>query len=261
MPRLYVFDLDGVLFRGETVIPEAPPALARLRAQGKRLRFLTNNSTQARRVYAEKLSHLGMPCAAEEIVTSASATAAYLVQRGAAGRTVFVVGGPGLCEELERAGMRVRTVADPPQGDRAIEIVAVGLDKAFRYETLLRAQQALLRGAEFLATNRDSQYPVEGGVIPGGGSIVAAIAAAAEREPLTIGKPERHSLEGILKETGVPASEAVLVGDRLDTDILCGNRVGVGTTLVLTGVNTREQALAAPPDQRPDRILETLDAL
>lgn len=261
MPRLYVFDLDGVLYRGEAVIPEAPAALARLRAQGKTLRFLTNNSTQARSVYAEKLTRLGMPCAPEEIVTSASATAAYLASRGAAGQVVFAVGGPGLVEELARVGLSVRTVADPPEQDRSVQIVAVGLDRAFRYETLLRAQQILLRGAEFIATNRDSQYPVEEGVIPGGGSIVAAIAAAAEREPLTIGKPERHSLDSLLAQTGVPASDAALVGDRLDTDILCGNRVGVETILVLTGVNDRQQADAAPPEQRPARIIPTLAAL
>ena len=259
---VYVFDLDGVLFRGQTVIPEAPPTLERLRAAGKSLFFLTNNSTQPRSAYVEKLSAMGMPCSEDEIVTSASATADYLSRvRGAAGKTVFAVGGAGIKDELNRVGIHVRTVEDDSKYDSECEFLVAGLDRNFRYETLHRAQQVLLRGTEFLATNRDSQYPVEGGVIPGGGSIVAAIAAAANREPQTIGKPETLGLETILSRAGVWPNEAVMVGDRLDTDILCGNRLGVPTVLVLTGVSTREEAETAPDSLRPTRIIETLEEL
>lgn len=259
---VYVFDLDGVLFRGQTVIPEAPPALESLRASGKSLFFLTNNSTQPRSAYVEKLTAMGMPCSEDEIVTSASATADYLCRvRGAAGKTVFAVGGQGIKDELERVGIAVRTVDDDPELDAECEFLVAGLDKNFRYETLHRAQQILLRGTEFLATNRDSQYPVEGGVIPGGGSIVAAIAAAANREPQTIGKPETLGLETILSRAGVWPNEAVMVGDRLDTDILCGNRLGVPTVLVLTGVSTREEAETAPDELRPTQVIETLAEL
>lgn len=260
MTRVYVFDLDGVLFRGETVIDGAPRALARLRADGKAVFFLTNNSSQPRRVYVEKLTRLGMPCTEDEVVTSASATADYLarVRQVPPGTAVFAVGGPGIEDELARVGLRVITVRDPEDADLDAAFVVVGLDRDFRYETLRRAQWCLLRGAEFIATNRDTQYPIEGGVVPGGGSIVAAIAAAAELEPLTIGKPETLGLATILSLAGAAPDEAVMVGDRPDTDILCGNRLGVPTVLVMTGVTSAQKAAAAPPDQRPGRTIATL---
>jgi phosphoglycolate/pyridoxal phosphate phosphatase family enzyme len=254
-----IFDLDGVLYLGETVVPDAPAALAQLRARGERIAFLTNNSTQPRRAYVEKLNRLGIAATEEEIVTSASLSADYLVRaRQAAGQCAFVVGGAGLKEELERVGIRGHTVADPEEGDAECAFVVAGLDRDFRYETLRRAQQAVLRGAELIATNRDGQYPVEGGVIPGGGSIVAAIAVAAGVEPRTIGKPETLGLKTILSGVGLRPEEARMVGDRLDTDILCGNRLGVPTVLVLTGVTTREEAEAAEGELRPTRIIETL---
>ena len=261
MSSTYVFDLDGVLWRGESVVPGAPEAIARLRAAGKRLFFLTNNSSQPRRVYVEKLTRLGMPADESEIATSASITAAYLASQGAAGKSVFAVGGPGIADELGRVGVTVVTVADPEERDAECVYVVVGLDKEFRYETLRRAQQCLLRGATFIATNRDGQYPVEDGVIPGGGSIVAAIAAAAEREPLTMGKPEPLGLQLLLERAGVAAKDAVMVGDRLDTDILCGNRCGVPTVLVLTGVGTQAQAEAALASHAPTRVIPALDEL
>lgn len=260
VPLIYVFDLDGVLWRGESVVPGAPEAIARLRAAGKRLFFLTNNSSQPRRVYVEKLTRLGMPADESEIATSASITAAYLAHEGKH-KTVFVVGGPGIHTELGAVGIATVGVDDPEERDLDCTCVVVGLDRNFRYETLHRAQQCLVRGADFIATNRDGQYPVEGGVIPGGGSMVAAIAAAAEREPLTMGKPEPLGLKLLVEQAGVAPQDAVMVGDRLDTDILCGNRCGVPTTLVLTGVGTREQVAGAPAELVPTRIVETLAEL
>jgi phosphoglycolate/pyridoxal phosphate phosphatase family enzyme len=262
MSTVYVFDLDGVLYRGESAVPGAAEALSALRARGAALFFLTNNSSQPRQVYVEKLTRLGMSCTVAEVVTSASATADYLARvRGAVGKTVFAVGGPGIKDELERVGIGVRTVSDPEAGDATCAFVVAGLDREFRYETLRRAQQVLLGGAQFIATNRDGQYPVESGVIPGGGSVVAAISVAAGIEPLTIGKPETLGLETILNRAGVWPTEAVMIGDRLDTDILCGNRLGVPTVLVLTGVTTRAQAESAEGDLKPTRIIETLAEL
>jgi 4-nitrophenyl phosphatase len=255
-----VFDLDGVLFRGETVIDAAPRCIAWLREQGVGVRFLTNNSSQPRQVYVEKLGRMGMPCTTDDVVTSASATALFLASRCAAvGRRVFAVGGPGIRSELAAVGIGTWTVADEPAGDELCEYVVAGLDRDFSYKTLLRAQQCILRGARFIATNRDTQYPTESGVIPGGGSIVAAIAAAAESEPETIGKPEPLGMELLLEAAGIPAAHAVMVGDRPDTDILCARRAGVASVLVLTGVTTREQAANVPLEQTPDHVVDTLD--
>ncbi len=262
IPRLVVFDLDGVLFRGDTVIEAAPRCIGWLRANGIAVRFLTNNSSQARSVYVEKLTRMGMPCVVDDVVTSASATAQFLSRRcNAAGRQVFAVGGPGIHVELGAVGIAVRSVRDPESVDPACDFVVAGLDRDFSYQTLLRAQQCILRGARFIATNRDTQYPTEHGVIPGGGSIVAAIAAAAETEPETIGKPEPLGMELLLESAGFTPDQALMVGDRPDTDILCARRSGVPSVLVLTGVTTADEAGRVPDEQRPDHVLETLDAL
>jgi 4-nitrophenyl phosphatase len=266
--RVLVFDLDGVLYRGEDAVEGAAESLARLREQTPpmRLFFLTNNSSQPRRVYADKLTRLGMPVHEDEIVTSASATAAYLASLPeAAGKTVLAVGGPGIADELERIGMIVRRAEElEATGDaiRAISYVVVGMDRNFNYHTLHCAQQAILNGAIFIATNRDGQYPIEAGqVTPGGGSMVAAIEASTEVTPITIGKPETLGLQTILRFAEVLPEEAVMIGDRLDTDVLCGNRCGVPTVLVLTGVTPFEKVAEAPPEMRPGRIIPTLREL
>jgi len=263
--HVFVFDLDGVLFRGETAVDGAAECLARLRERipPVRLFFLTNNSSQPRRVYAEKLTRLGMPCTEDEIVTSASATAAYLIDmRNAAGKTVLAVGGPGIADELGRAGLIVRRPEEVPAEVEGIDYVVVGMDRNFQYHTLHAAQQAILRGAVFVATNRDGQYPIEGGkVIPGGGAMVAAIEACTDTIPIVIGKPEPLGLQTILRATGAEPEEAVMIGDRLDTDVLCGNRLAVPTVLVLTGVTDLETALAADAAMRPGRIISDLGEL
>lgn len=261
-PRLVVFDLDGVLFRGETVIDAAPRCIAWLRENGVAVRFLTNNSSQPRETYVAKLTRMGMPCSVDDVVTSASATAQFLASRcDAVGRQVFAVGGPGIHAELGAVGITVRSVSDPATVDAQCEFVVAGLDREFSYQTLLRAQQCILRGARFIATNRDTQYPTENGVIPGGGSIVAAIAAAAETEPETVGKPEPLGMQLLLESAGFHARDAVMVGDRPDTDILCARRCGVGSVLVLTGVTSAEDAAGVPEEQRPTHVLDTLDTL
>jgi 4-nitrophenyl phosphatase len=260
---VYVFDLDGVLYRGEEAVEDAPETLSALRSAGHALFFLTNNSSQPRRVYVEKLARLGMASTEDEIVTSASATADYLAQHGAKGAKVLAVGGPGIADELARINIATEYADTPfPATEITYDYVIVGLDREFTYHKLHRAQQALLAGAKFIATNRDAQYPIEAGnVIPGGGSIVAAIAAAAGCEPITIGKPEPTALQTILTRCGAWPHEAMMIGDRLDTDIACGNKIGVPTTLVLTGVSTREEAETAPLELRPTRIISTLKEL
>ncbi|MFM7188090.1 MAG: HAD-IIA family hydrolase [Armatimonadota bacterium] len=260
MYRLVVFDMDGVLFLGNTPLPDASPAVDRLRQAGTIVRYLTNNSTQTRQFYAEKLGGFGISVSPDEIVTSASATASWMAATTEI-KTVFVVGGGGLVEELQAAGMTVITRDSPTTMDETCEAVVAGLDKGFTYETLLRAQQVILRTKTFIATNRDTQYPTESGVIPGGGSIVAAIAAAAESEPITIGKPETLGLQFLLDQTGTAPDHALMVGDRLDTDIACANRIGMHSACVLTGVTTRDQANVSEGLYRPGRIIATLAEL
>jgi HAD superfamily hydrolase (TIGR01457 family) len=262
--RVYVFDLDGVLYRGEDPVVDAAEAVHALRQRpGVSLFFLTNNSSQNRSDYAEKLTRLGMPCTEEEIVTSSSATAAYLAAGpGAIGKTALAVGGHGIRTELGLVGITVKRPDEMSDYDGTTDYVVVGLDRNFNYEALYQAQQAVLSGAAFIATNRDGQYPMEAGrVAPGAGSVVAAIQACTGVDPVVVGKPEVLGLQTILERANARPEEAVMIGDRCDTDVLCGNRLGVPTVLVLTGVTTREQALMAPVDQQPGRIVETLREL
>lgn len=259
--RVFVFDLDGVLYRGTDPVDGAAESLARLRQMpGKRLFFLTNNSSQDRSDYTEKLTRLGMPCTEDEIVTSASATADYVAQTlGASGKVVLCVGGHGIRNEMHRVGMVVRRPDEPAVEGERIDFVVAGLDRQFNYHTLHRAQEAILQGASFIATNRDGQFPVEGGkVTPGGGAMVAAIVACTDAEPVVVGKPETTGLQTILDRAGARPDEALMIGDRLDTDVLCGNRLGVPTALVLTGVTPKEKLEDAPAAMRPGYVLNTL---
>lgn len=260
--RAYIFDLDGVLYRGAEAVDGAVETIARLRARtpAASLFFLTNNSTQTRDDYVRKLTLLGMPCREEEIVTSSSATARYLVNIGAQGRTVLPVGGPGITDEMRRVDMQI-VPPDAPVGVCA-DYVVVGLDRNFNFTTLWRAQQAILRGAVFIATNRDGQYPIEDGQTqPGAGTMVAALQACTDTVPVVIGKPETLGLQTILDTAGLAPDEAVLIGDRVDTDVLCGNRLGVPTVLVLTGLTSETQARQAPPEMTPGRIIRSLREL
>lgn len=259
----YVFDLDGVMYLGDTPIPYATDAVTKLLGAGVKVYFLTNNSGKTRASYCEKLASVnGLTVPEESIFTSAYATALILRARGAAGKRVFVIGESGLGSELaDVAGVDVVTAADSVP-EESIDYVVAGIDRKFTYDKLRFAHGAITRGhAEFYATNRDATFPMEVGEIPGGGSLVAALATATGIEPITIGKPETHAYEAILSVAGIRAEESVMVGDRLDTDIAVGRRAGASTILVLTGVTNRAQAQSAPDDLRPDRILNDLREL
>lgn len=265
MIRLLIFDLDGVIYRGKRALPSALETLELLKEglsppkaeKGYKLFFLTNNSTQSREQYVKKLAGLGIKCSKEEIMTSAYATALYFQSEEIKQANIFVVGGEGLIFELKAVGLNVLTTTHPP----TIHYVVVGLDVDFNYQKLWQAQAAILSGAKFIATNRDATFPTEDGLMPGGGAIVSAVETATKTTPLVIGKPETYSLKKILDLTKVPAGETLMIGDRLETDILAGKRLNLKTALVLTGVCTKEEAEKAPPELKPDYVLGNLSEL
>jgi phosphoglycolate/pyridoxal phosphate phosphatase family enzyme len=255
---ILIFDLDGVIYRGESAVPGAIPTLSHLTATGHRLFFLTNNSTRSRQDYADKLARMGYPASAEQVMTSAYATGQYLRRQGAAGKRVFLIGEHGLAHEMEGAGL----IVVPLESDQKAEYVVVGLDRFLTFDKLQRAFQEVRGGATFVATNKDPTYPMEEGrEIPGGGSMVAALEYAVGRAPIAIGKPEPYTLEEIFRLAGGSPQEAVMIGDRLDTDIRVGRRLGLTTVLPLTGVTTRADVEAATVDERPDFVLESLEEL
>ncbi|MDR3711156.1 MAG: phosphoglycolate/pyridoxal phosphate family phosphatase [Capsulimonadaceae bacterium] len=254
----YVFDMDGVLFRGETPIPDAVAAIDQLQRSGRKVYLLTNNSGSSRDDYVAKLARMNMHVPIDNIFTSAYATAIYLRNLGAAGKTVFIIGQSGIALELSAAGLR--TVVSPDELPYTqIDYVVAGIDRSFTYDKLRYAHSCISHGhAQFIATNRDATYPVENGTIPGAGSIVASVAVATGIEPLVIGKPEPHALQAILDVSGSSPSETLMIGDRLDTDIAAGKRLNVPTVLVLTGVSTEAEALSAEPALTPDQIIGSL---
>lgn len=257
--RALIFDLDGIIWRGQTPIAGVAHNLETLRAHGVRCFFATNNSSRSQQHYAERLQQMNIAVAPETIITSAVATGWHL-------ETVFpnrdfcayVVGEAGIRDEIERVGGQILSADDETT---SAEIVVVGLDRAFSYDKLRCAQQHLLRGAKFIATNADATFPTETGVVPGAGSVVAAIATAANQTPIVIGKPEPAMLTGCLKHFALNAQTTAMVGDRLDTDIACAHRAGIGALWVATGVHSRADVENATGEQKPDLCFDDLSQL
>ncbi len=242
----YIFDLDGTLYRGEAAIPGAVDTLAELRRRGAVIRFVTNNSSQTRAFYSEKLGRLGFEAEKGEIHSSATGTAVYLREQGL--DSAFVVGMPGLVRTLGEGGAEVVNVGGDdhvtPEG-RTARAVVVGICQELSYDLLNGAMQQIAGGARFIATNPDPTFPLEGSrIVPGAGSMVAAVQACSGTIPFVVGKPNPYLIELALAEAGIDPKDALAVGDRLDTDIESGRRAGCDTHLVLTGVE-----ISAPPGQ------------
>ena len=256
----YVFDLDGVIYRGAEPQPHAKETVLALRSRGHIVRFFTNNSSLSREAYSTRLAGFGIPTPVDEIMTSAYATALYLIENNAAGKTVYQIGQEGVTHELEAVGMNVVRNGDDPHA--RIDYVVVGIDREFSYDKLARAQSAILAGAKFVATNEDLTYPTEGGgIVPGNGCLVAAVRAATSVEPFVVGKPHDYALVKILDMTNTPRERAYIIGDNLATDIAAGNRAGIHSVLVLTGLTSREQAQSATGEMKPEIVIETLEEL
>lgn len=254
---LFIFDLDGVIYRGDAVMPHAAECIHRLSKCGHLVYYLTNNASKTRQSVADKLTGMGIPTAAWQVMNSSFGTALWFKEYGHVGKKVMIIGEEGCFEELNAGGMA--TVE--PAASVCADFVVVGIDRQFSYQKLMHVQQAILNGATFIATNRDPTFPYEDGVAPGGGSLVAAVATSVGREPIVIGKPEIYCINQIIRLAGVPREHAVMVGDRLDTDIAVGNRADVRTVLVMGGVTSMEEAESAEGEERPSRIIENLSEL
>jgi len=252
---LVIFDLDGVLYLGDQVIPTAPEAVRRVREKGVLVSYTTNNASRLGKDVAGLLTSLGIPATEDEVVTSARASAQLLAQRYPAGTAVLVVGTPALEAEVREVGLKpVSTAEDDP------EVVVQGYGPDVGWRHLAEAFVAIRAGAAWVATNTDKTLPSARGPLPGNGSLVAALATALGRQPDTVvGKPDPSLFEVVVRE--LKASRPLVVGDRLDTDIEAANRAGMDSLLVLTGVSQRSDLESAPAEQRPTYVAETLDGL
>ena len=255
--RAVIFDLDGVIYKGDQLIEGVVEVLRTIRKRGLKIFFLTNNSMKSRLSYYKKLKKMGIQSDPNEIMTSSYATALYLKGKSPEKLNIFVIGEKGLKEELFSFGFHIVGVED----DQRIDYVVAGIDRRFNYRKLAKAQSAIFVGAQFIATNRDSTYPTEHGLAPGAGTIIAAIETATNTKPKVMGKPEVYSVQKILDMAGEKPEEVMIVGDRLDTDILVGKRLGLKTALVLTGVTNRVQLGNVSPNLRPDYVIHNTPEL
>jgi 4-nitrophenyl phosphatase len=253
--KAWIFDMDGVLYRGAEVLPGVKELLDALTLRERPVMLATNNSMSTPEAYERKLAAMGLDIPASAVITSALATRDYLLQTLPEGAGIYVIGMPALREQLF-AGTSFHPVQ---YGEEQPAAVVIGLDLEFTYAKLKAAHEAIQRGALFIATNADSTLPTEAGLVPGAGSIVAALEAASGQRPIVIGKPETPMLRTAMTRMGTQPAETVMLGDRLDTDILAGERAGMSTVLVLTGVSTREDLSSA--EALPDVVVSDLPSL
>lgn len=239
-------DLDGTLYRGPVAVPGAVEAVRGARERGVVTVYVTNNASRRPAEVASHLSELGFPAADHDVVASSQAAAAMLADQLPAGSAVLVVGTEALAEEVTRAGLTVTAEAT------AAAAVVQGHSPDTGWRVLAEATVALRAGAVWVACNVDPTLPTERGPLPGNGSMVAALRTASGREPQVAGKPAPALLHEAVRRTG--ARRALMIGDRLDTDIEGGRAAGMATLLVLTGVSDAAELLAAAPALRPDLV-------
>ena len=249
----YIFDLDGTIYLGDSLLPGALETVTAVRAAGRRTIFLSNNPTRTRQDYASKLSRLGIPTPAEDVVNSSLVMVQWLLREAPQAR-LFVVGEKPLKNELVEAGFRLSERAGE------IDIVVASFDRTFAYHKLQVAFDAICAGARLVATNGDRYCPVPGGGQPDAASVIAAIEACtgARCDPI-VGKPSPIMLSTIMRLVNFPPELCIMVGDRLETDITMGIAAGMATCLVLTGDATREKL--ARSALAPTFVMDRIDAL
>ena len=281
--KAFIFDCDGVIWRGDKLIEGIPETIEALRAAGKKLIFVTNNSTKSREGYLKKFLSLGLNISAEEIYSSSYAAAAYLKSKNFptdGSKKVYVIGEIGIMEEIALAN--IPHFGGPEDADAKITLgkgvkmahdadvsaVIVGFDREINYYKIQYATLCIRENedCEFIATNRDAvTHLTDAQEWAGNGSMVGAIAGSAAREPTTVGKPSTFMLDDIADQFKIDKSEICMVGDRLDTDIMFGQNGGLKTMLVLSGV-TREETLLSEentiqPDLYTSKLADLLPAL
>lgn len=248
--KAWLIDMDGVLYKGEQALPAAREFIQALQDSHTPFLFLTNNATRTPAEYVQRLEKMGIQIKEEDVFTSALATARHLDEAYPPPRRVLVIGGNGIQTALQEAGYEFVDRAENA------DLVVSSMDTQATYTRLAEASLAIRAGAPWIQTNPDPTFPSERGIVPGAGAIQAFLEAATERTPIVIGKPQPRIFHQALARLGSRPEETVMLGDRLETDILGAHRAGLKTICVLTGIASREQAEAYDP--RPDWIIQDL---
>jgi len=274
---VFIFDCDGVIWKGDTLIDGVEEVLKKLRAAGKKCFFVTNNSTKSRKGYKAKFDSLGLDVAAEEILSSSFAAAAYLEQTKFkdSGKKVYVIGEKGIGEELDLVGVNwfgaetFKGMEPDMSKNGVVEIdhdvgaVVVGFDRWINYYKIQYAQLCIneLPGCQFIATNRDAvTHLTSAQEWAGNNAMVGAIVGCTGQEPTLVGKPSPLMVDYLEFKFGIDRSRVCMVGDRLDTDILFGKDNGLKSCLVLSGVTTEEKLLSDANSVTPDYYCDDITA-
>jgi HAD superfamily hydrolase (TIGR01450 family) len=249
----YALDLDGTVYLDDRLLPGAEAAIAQLRSHGARVVFVTNKPLESAEAYAAKLTALGVPAAADDVVTALDSLVRYL-RLEHAGARLLTIAEPLVDAMCAQAGFSV--VTDPDAAD----VVVVSFDRGFSYAKLLTAYRAVRRGAVIVATNPDPYCPTEDGGLPDCAAMLAAVEACTGRRAEAVtGKPSRQMGEALVERLGVPPDRAAMVGDRLATDVTMGQMLGMAGILVLSGVTTA--ADLASVERQPDFVIADLTQL
>lgn len=243
-----VLDMDGVLWRENEPIGDLPVIFAGFERAGLKVMLATNNSTKTPQQYVEKLGGMGVSIHPDQVVNSSMGVAYLLKKKYPQGGPVFIVGENGLQSALEDAGFQITD-------DHPLAVIA-GIDRDVNFQKLKKACLLIRKGAEYYGTNPDRTFPTPEGLIPGAGAILAALEACTDTKPLIAGKPESTLFEFAMQRLGTTPTETLVVGDRIETDILGGYNAGCKTALVLSGVTTIEEARSASP--APDLVIPSL---
>jgi NagD protein len=230
--KAFIIDMDGVVYHGDRLLPGAAELVAWLRRSGKRFLFLTNSSERSPAELSQKLARLGIEVEGEHFYTSALATASFLAAQKPGG-SAYVIGEPGLTNALYDAGYSMNNV-NP-------DYVVVGESRAYSLEAIERAVRLVMGGARLIGTNPDLTGPSEDGLVPACGALVAPIELTTGKKAYFVGKPNPLMMRHALKRLGATREETVIVGDRMDTDIIAGVEAEIETILVLSGVTAREE--------------------
>lgn len=245
-----VLDVDGTVVRGDDPIPGAPAGYRRLREAGIETLFVSNNPTKAPPAYVDRLGAAGYDVDVDSVFTAGTVTTRYLAKRHA-DDDLLCIGDPGLLDQFAEAGLSTTDDVD------AADALVASISRGFDYEDLCTALWTLERGVPFIGTDPDVVIPAPERDVPGSGAVINAIAGVAEREPdVVLGKPSDTAIEMVRERLPYPPEECLVVGDRLNTDIALGERAGMTTVLVRSGVTDDDRLAAA--DVAPDHVLDDL---
>jgi len=253
--KALILDMDGVLWRGDAPIGDLPAIFRRINERGLQVVFATNNSIRTPEQYFERLRGMGVACETWQVVTSSLAAANLLSQRFPSGTPIFVIGENGLRQAVLEKGFELLEVE---QAENA-QAVLMGIDRQINFQKLAEATLLVRRGVPFYASNPDKTFPTPRGEIPGAGSWYSIVVTASGVEPIVAGKPGTAMMELALERLGLARENVLVVGDRIETDILAGQAVGCPCALVLSGVSTRAEGENISP--KIDLIAENLATL